>query len=379
MEKPVNIALLSLCNGHVFRGVESFATYFTRYFNKINNSSTILLQGGRLSQEDDPDCVKNLDVHTEDLSGDESFMGKLTTKLGLHKIDFDVKRFYEKAVKTISDLDGINFVFPSNQKPLYLKKLFRKYNINNCIVIGVGHARVPKDLNQYDAFVALNPPDFNIIKNARIPVELIPNGIDFNMFDLVDKEKADDFKNKIEEQYGVMPRPIIIIVSALVPPKRVHLGINVLKFMNQGTILICGSGPLRNKLREHAADIMGNDKLKKVIFIDAMAYENMPFVYRLSDVFLHPAHKGEAFGNVIIEALASGLPVVVNNDSTRAYMVKNYSYLCDVTDSNYVAKKITKFYNEKDKLSLISKAIARQYDWTLITERYHRFLSGINF
>jgi len=49
------------------------------------------------------------------------------------------------------------------------------------------------------------------------------------------------------------------------------------------------------------------------VFADAFSHELMPVLYRNSNVFLYMAIQ-EPFGNVYIEALASGTPIVAHDD-----------------------------------------------------------------
>ncbi|MHB1696719.1 MAG: glycosyltransferase [bacterium] len=174
-------------------------------------------------------------------------------------------------------------------------------------------------------------------------------------------------------KHGQMPEPIVLIVSALIPYKRVDLGIRILRVLEKGTLMIYGSGILKEKLEKYANNIIGKNINKKIIFESAV-YESMPFVYKLADVFLHTADENEAFGSVIIEAMASGLPVIVNDDPIRRYIVKNEFYVNNMRDTYSVAKKILIMSKAKNNFSPISKQIALEYDWKKIWAQYYNFL-----
>jgi sugar transferase (PEP-CTERM/EpsH1 system associated) len=69
-------------------------------------------------------------------------------------------------------------------------------------------------------------------------------------------------------------------------------------------LAVVGDGPMRNAL----ADYEKQEGLSDVVWI-AGARDDLPFVYRCFDVFVLPSLK-EGISNTILEAMASGLPVV---------------------------------------------------------------------
>lgn len=77
----------------------------------------------------------------------------------------------------------------------------------------------------------------------------------------------------------------------------------------EAVYLIVGDGDDRSRLEELAAQ-MGLSK--SVIFAGRVADDEVPFYYRLADVFVMPS-TGEGFGIVFLEAAAAGLPVVGGN------------------------------------------------------------------
>jgi phosphatidylinositol alpha 1,6-mannosyltransferase len=89
--------------------------------------------------------------------------------------------------------------------------------------------------------------------------------------------------------------------------------------------LIVGHGkeevPLRQQLpnAEFTGVLRGNDL--------ARAYANM-------DLFVFPSHT-DTFGNVVLEALASGVPAVVTPDGGPRYIVKDGETGCIATDDGF--------------------------------------------
>src|SRR3954454_25235912 len=73
------------------------------------------------------------------------------------------------------------------------------------------------------------------------------------------------------------------------------------------TATISGIGPDVEASREKAGTLeLGPDRVRFSGYVD---YEAVPALYRAADVFVSPTH-AEGFSNTILEAMASGLPVV---------------------------------------------------------------------
>jgi glycosyltransferase involved in cell wall biosynthesis len=65
----------------------------------------------------------------------------------------------------------------------------------------------------------------------------------------------------------------------------------------------------------------------------------MPALYRAADVFLHMAQE-ESFGNVYLEAMASGLPVVAHDSARTRWICGEAAFLVDTADAAAVAAAI---------------------------------------
>jgi glycosyltransferase involved in cell wall biosynthesis len=93
-----------------------------------------------------------------------------------------------------------------------------------------------------------------------------------------------------------LPRPIFLSVGRVAVEKNLEalLGLNL-----PGSTVIVGDGPARRRLQRH---------YPRAHFLGAMQGEALADVYASADVFVFPS-RTDTFGIVIIEALASGLPV----------------------------------------------------------------------
>jgi glycosyltransferase involved in cell wall biosynthesis len=92
------------------------------------------------------------------------------------------------------------------------------------------------------------------------------------------------------------PRPIWLHVGRLAVEKNVEA---FLRLALPGTKLVVGDGPLRVELERRYPD---------AVYVGAKGGEELAQYYAASDVFVFPS-RTDTFGLVLLEALASGLPV----------------------------------------------------------------------
>lgn len=78
-----------------------------------------------------------------------------------------------------------------------------------------------------------------------------------------------------------------------------------------------GSGSMRRWLE---IQVESREIDERTLFLGTVAADRMPEIYAIADVLVAPT-RGEAFGNVIMEALACGLPVITTSEGGQAELV----------------------------------------------------------
>lgn len=124
------------------------------------------------------------------------------------------------------------------------------------------------------------------------------------------------------------------------------------KEIKNSILIIIGEGPLRYELKK----LIKKKSLEKDIFL--LGLQKNPYKYLAkSDVFVLSSLY-EGFPNVILEALACGLPVISTNCESGPYEILNnnrYGFLAKIMDSEDLAKKMVLLAKNKDLMTKYSK------------------------
>jgi glycosyltransferase involved in cell wall biosynthesis len=135
-----------------------------------------------------------------------------------------------------------------------------------------------------DAVMAATPALANELRDRGFRnVVLWPRGVDTRLFHPRDVDLC-------------QPKPVLLCVGRVAVEKNLEafLGLDL-----PGTKLIVGDGPARLSLEQ---------RYPEAVFLGALQGERLAEVYASADVFVFPS-RTDTFGLVLLEALASGLPI----------------------------------------------------------------------
>jgi rhamnosyl/mannosyltransferase len=86
--------------------------------------------------------------------------------------------------------------------------------------------------------------------------------------------------------------------------------------------VLVGVGPMEMELKSLAHQLGANDR---VIFAGELSDDELPLYYQAADVFALPSNsRAEAFGMVILEAMASGLPILSTEIGTATSWINRH-------------------------------------------------------
>ena len=213
-----------------------------------------------------------------------------------------------------------------------------------------------------DVFVALSSKLTDWAKKANPLlrwIEYIPNGVDTDVF-RPDGEKM-DFK---------LERPVVLTVGALDKDKRMDLVIRAMSKVPNGSLAVVGKGPLKAKLKK-----LANKLLRGRFLITSFDFDKMPQVYRGADVFTLASPWFRSFEIVIVEAMATNLAVVVNNDGIRRQIVGSAGILVNPQDAKSYAAALRSALN-KD-WGDVPRRQAQKFDWDEIAGKYEDLFESL--
>lgn len=197
-------------------------------------------------------------------------------------------------------------------------------------------------------------------QKVRKPIHVVPNGIDLSRFQTA--PQVGSLRNRLQ----VTPEaPILLTVGRMDPEKRldfiVDAFVKISKQIPNAQLVFAGDGSARKNLEEkvNALDIKN-----KIHFLGMVNRNELPNVFHDATLFLS-ASTTEVHPISVIEAIASGLPLVAVQDEAFEGMLENdlngYSTPLDV---DVYADTIIKLLQDNKKLEAFGKHSA------LLSEKY---------
>ncbi len=210
-----------------------------------------------------------------------------------------------------------------------------------------------------DSLVCINPEYYEIGKD-QYPTALIPNGVDIERFTPGEPARA---KFGLPEDV-----PVVLMVSALIAPKRVAEGIRAVADLPDAMLVVAGDGIRRGEIDALAEGLLPG-RYRRLSVPSAQ----MPDLYRSADVFLHLS-RDEAFGNVYVEAMVSGLPCVVHDYRLTRWIYGDHGHLLDTSDHEALVEELSKALasSNEDRDAQVSYGRER-FSWKRIAAQYREF------
>lgn len=212
-----------------------------------------------------------------------------------------------------------------------------------------------------DGLVAINP-DYFEANRERYRSALIPNGVDLERFQPGPSQRA---------EFGLPEGvPLVLMVSALIESKRVADGIAAVARLPGVHLAVAGDGPQRAELRQMTGQLMPGRFHNFTTTAD-----RMPALYRSADAFLHLS-RDESFGNVYVEAMATGLPSVAWDLPRTRWIMGDTGILVPDLDQNALVEGLSAALGHAPASSGQLER-AKRFSWQTIAGEYERFLKEV--
>lgn len=204
-------------------------------------------------------------------------------------------------------------------------------------------------------------------------IEVLPIGVDFKKF-------SSKPKQNLRKKLNLQDKFVILDTCFLSPKKNLELILRVLKYLPKNIVFLHVGGVSDINYKQKLDKMIKNLELeKRVIFLGKVSKEEMIASYHAADVFVQPGFK-ESFCIPIIEAMASGLPVVttrvgvaddVIEDSKTGFIIKNEN---DVVNRINLLIEDTKL---RRKIGRNAQRIAKKYDWDVIIDKLEKIYKQV--
>jgi len=200
-----------------------------------------------------------------------------------------------------------------------------------------------------DLLITINKEDYNIASEKFKSKEVVLiNGVGVNLNDFFSVDISE--KNKLRKKLGFDINDFILIyVAELSDRKNQNMIIKVIdKLKNKIPnikLLLVGKGDLKTEYKKQ----IRNKKLNR--YIDLLGYRNdVPELMKISDLAVSTS-KQEGLPVNIMEAMASGLPLVVTNCRGNKDLVNDEKngYITKINDINTFANKVYELFENQQK------------------------------
>ncbi|HMG86843.1 MAG TPA: glycosyltransferase [Terracidiphilus sp.] len=186
------------------------------------------------------------------------------------------------------------------------------------------------------------------------PCHLMPRGVDSALFHPQKRSRREDDREFVLGFVGRLSVEKNVTLLAEVQRELEQLGFDAFRF------LIVGHGAEEPWLREH---------LPRAEFTGVLRGEALAAAYANMDLFIFPSHT-DTFGNVVLEALSSGVPAVVTPDGGPCTIVRDGLTGRIVPDGEFASAiaGILKDPNLHAKMRREARAYALTASWDSVFE-----------
>jgi len=192
----------------------------------------------------------------------------------------------------------------------------------------------------------------------------IPYGLHCSRFGKVQS------KTELREKYNIpRQKQVILAVSAV---NRTHKRVDYLieeiaKLPPEFMLVVCG------KIDDPSIVELAEQRIHGRFRFFELPFEEVPEVYNLADFFAHAALE-EGFCLAIVEAMASGLPVIAHNAPHFKWLTGSDENLIDLSVPGTLSSKVLELIRKRPALEpLIAKGregAKNRFDWSVLKGSY---------
>lgn len=224
-------------------------------------------------------------------------------------------------------------------------------------------------------------------RQYQIEAPRVINGVNLDRFSPIPSA----LDASLKQQFHITGNPVYLTVGGIEPRKNsialLHSFSQVLKHYPEAQLIIAGGATLfdyQTYRDEFFAQVetLGIQVGKSLLLPGVVTDEQLPALYRLADAFVFPSVK-EGWGLVVLEAIASGIPVITANQPPfTEFLSPNQALLVDPTSPDVIAQAMQKIVQPSVAASLVqdSRSLCNTYTWDTSAKmhinHYRRIYAG---
>ncbi len=197
---------------------------------------------------------------------------------------------------------------------------------------------------------------------------VLPRGIDTAVFSPEHRDPS------LRTRWGAGPDDLVVLFVGRLAPEKNLLALlqawETIRRIRSGIrLVIVGDGPLRQELKASFPD---------AIFAGARRGQDLAAHYASADLFAFPS-LSETFGNVVLEAMASGLPCVCFDQAAAGYLMKGGvgGLLVDPirpADFSMALRTLAVDARRRQTLAVQARQVALAENWEGVIARFEALL-----
>ncbi len=208
-------------------------------------------------------------------------------------------------------------------------------------------------------------------QHGYLNLRVVARGVDTRLF------HPDKRRPALREQWGVQPQqPVALYVGRLAPEKNLPVVFQAYAAMRSARpdtrLVLVGDGPERAALQAANSDF---------VFAGMRSGEDLAAHYASGDIFIFPSIT-ETFGNVTVEAMASGLAVIAYDYAAASQHIKHArnGLLADFDNAREFTNLAANLVDDSRRTSEFgrqARATAERIDWENVYDEFEAALKNV--
>ena len=236
-----------------------------------------------------------------------------------------------------------------------------------------GWRLIAASVNQADAGIA---PSEHLCHTLRengttAPLHVLPNGISLERYKHAHVDDS-PLKKKPGERF-------IVCVARVSGEKRQRVLIESLVHLKakKTKLILVGDGAETNNLKELAVTLGVENR---VVFLGMCSSSQVAAILKQADLFTLPSYRFDNQPMVLLEAIASGLPVVYCDDQLTEGLTPKNALLAEGIEAIDFAKAFDTLLSDDERrhaMALASRQVAKQFDRNRLAKRLVDIYQGL--